>query len=98
MSLAFTKLHIFKTSNKIPVDPDMQIVEFIKFLDGQIKENWQVLSPSPSQRVIYFEMKDSSEARLVEGSMEDMRNMALGKTGLKKEPSKRRRKTKQELK
>lgn len=92
MGLQFTNLHIFKTDRTIPVDPDLQITEMVKRLEGAIKSNWQVLAPTPDTRVLYFEMEDAREKpRLVEGYGEELREMQLG-VQLKKRRGTRRRK------
>jgi hypothetical protein len=78
MSISFTKLNVFKTSTRdIGLSPEEQIQEFVKLLDGKISA-WQVISPSPNYRVLYYEMEDDRPAKQVEGSQLEARLKSLG--------------------
>jgi len=80
MGLEFTNLHYFKTNKKSKVDPDEQVRQFITMLKGRVKENWQVLAPNPSERVIYFELEGQrSMPEHVRGSGFEARNEMLKK-------------------
>lgn len=80
MGLSFTNLHYFKTDNLSRIDPDEQIRQFICQLNGELKEGWQVVAPTPSSRVIYFEMYGgTAKPELVEGSAFEARNEMTGK-------------------
>ena len=77
MSVSFTVLNVFKTSNRLGLDPDEQVREFVKMLDGKIS-SWQIVCPTPTQRVLYYEMEDGRQAKQVEGSALDARSEQLG--------------------
>jgi hypothetical protein len=88
MSVSYTALNVFKTSNRIGLDPDDQIKEFVKMLDGKIT-SWQIVCPTPTQRVLYYEMEDGRQAKTVEGSALDARSEQIGEIKkLKKEVKK----------
>ena len=77
MSVSYTALNVFKTSTRIGLDPDDQVCEFIKMLDGKVS-SWQVISPTSNSRVLYYEMEDGRQAKQVEGSALEARNEQLG--------------------
>lgn len=77
MSIMFTSLNVFRTSTRSDVDPDTQVTEFVKLLDGSISK-WQVIAPSSGVRVLYYEMEDGRQAKPVKGSQLEMRNAQLG--------------------
>lgn len=76
MGLEFTEIFIFKTDSKLAIDPDDQIVQMVKMLDGELK-TWQVLAPTPSNRVLYFEMKDGKRPSKLKGSAETTRKQMV---------------------
>lgn len=87
MSVSFTSLNVFTTSDRLDLSPDLQIVEFVKLLDGKIT-NWQIVSPSPNKRILYYEMEDGKQAKQVTGSQLDVRMESLGEIKkIKKERS-----------
>ena len=78
-SLDYTGLNFWKTTSRLDLDVDLQIGQFIRSLQGKIKENWQVLAPSPNVRVIYFEMQEgASKPKQVEGYQEHIRDLQEG--------------------
>ena len=42
MGLSFTSIHFIKSDPEVNIDPDVQITDLIRMLEGQIKENWKV--------------------------------------------------------
>jgi hypothetical protein len=88
MALEFTKINIFKSNSKIGLDPDLQVAELVKYLEGKIKSNWQVLAPSPNERIFYFEMEDGAKPELVDGYQKHLRDLALGEK--QRKPRKKR--------
>ena len=77
MSVSFTSLNVFTTSDRIDLSPDLQVIEFVKLLDGKIT-NWQIVAPSPSKRVLYYEMEDGRQPKQVTGSQLEARAEQLG--------------------
>jgi hypothetical protein len=58
---------------------DDQIIEFVKMLDGKIKTNWQILAPSASTRIFYFEMENEQKVKITSNSQLSLRE-ELGET------------------
>jgi hypothetical protein len=87
-SIVYTNLNVFKTSTRATIDPDDQVIAFIKLLDGKIS-SWQIIAPTPNQRILYYEMEDGRQAKQVEGSAMEARLEALGELKrIKKETKK----------
>lgn len=72
MGLEFTRIFSFKTDSTLPLDPDDQVTEFVKLIDGKIK-NWQVLAPNGNYRILYYEMVDGASNKQVDGSQLETR-------------------------
>lgn len=90
MGLSFTSIHFIKSDPEINVDPDIQITDLIRMLEGQIKENWKVVAPTPNSRVIYFEMQDGMDKpEFVQGSAKDARKAMTGQKATSKRIKKR---------
>lgn len=94
MSLEFTKLQCIKVGFRNEGDPDKLLCEMVKRLDGKIKDNWQIIAPSPQIRVLYFEADESfRDLKPETGSSAINRDIALGKDVLKPKGNKNNRKT-----
>jgi len=92
MGFEFTALQCLKTVKGSTLDPDLQICEMVKRLNGRVKK-WFVLAPTPLTRVLYFEPDEGfKKLEPVKGSETQVRAAALGRDSLTKERKRKVRK------
>ncbi len=75
----FTNLHVYKSNPELEMDADEQVMLFITSLTEPIKPGYQIISPTPETRIIYFEMENNGIPKLVKGSLLMNRELVKGK-------------------